>query len=69
MAKRQFLGQLAIAAENNESYMLGAAKSYLVFGEVDGFGDAKEKIGAIQAESIRSVAEDMFTGMSSLIYR
>ena len=69
VAKRQFLGQLAIAAENNESYMLGAAKSYLVFGEVDGFGDAKEKIGAIQAESIRSVAEDMFTGMSTLIYR
>lgn len=69
VAKRQFLGQLAISAESNESYMLGAAKSYLVFGEVDGFEDARERVDAIGAEDIRRVAEDIFTGMSDLIYR
>lgn len=69
VAKRQFLGQLAISAENNESYMLGAAKSCLVFGEIDNFQTAREKIAAIDAESIRLVAEETFTGLSSLIYR
>ena len=69
VAKRQFLGQLAISAENNESYMLGAAKSYLVFGDVDGFGEAKEKIEALDGETLRTVAEEIFTGMSALIYK
>lgn len=69
VAKRQFLGQLAISAENNESYMLGAAKSYLVFGEVDAFATVTEKLAAIDGEAIRSVAEDVFAGVSSLTYR
>ncbi len=59
----------AISAENNESYMLGAAKSYLVFGDVDGFGEAKEKIEALDGETLRTVAEEIFTGMSALIYK
>lgn len=61
--------RLAISAENNESYMLGAAKSYLVFGDVDGFGEAKEKIEALDGETLRTVAEEIFTGMSALIYK
>lgn len=69
IAKRQFLGQLAISAENNEGYMLGAAKSYLVFGDVDGFQTAKEKIDAVTADDIRQVAVDTFTDMSALIYK
>lgn len=69
IAKRQFLGQLAISAENNESYMLGAAKSYLVFGEVDGFSTVTEKLAAIDGEAIRCVAEDIFTNVSSLTYK
>lgn len=59
----------AISAENNESYMLGVAKSYLVFGDVDGFGEAKEKIEALDGETLRTVAEEIFTGMSALIYK
>lgn len=69
IAKRQFLGQLAISAENNESYMLGAAKSYMVFGEVDGYDTARERIDAVVAEDLRAVAEEIFTGMSSLSYK
>ncbi len=49
--------------------MLGAAKSYLVFGDVDGFGEAKEKIEALDGETLRTVAEEIFTGMSALIYK
>ena len=69
IAKRQFLGQLAISAENNESYMLGAAKSYLVFGEVDAFSTVTEKLATIDGEAIRSVAEDIFADVSSLTYK
>lgn len=69
VAKRQFLGQLAISAENNESYMLGAAKSYLVFGDIDGYTAAEERIGAVTAEDMRMAAEDIFSGMSSLSYK
>lgn len=47
----------------------GAAKSYLVFGDVDGFGEAKEKIEALDGETLRTVAEEIFTGMSALIYK
>lgn len=49
--------------------MLGAAKSYLVFGDVDGFQTAKEKIDAVTADDIRQVAVDTFTDMSALIYK
>ena len=49
--------------------MLGAAKSYLVFGEVDAFATVTEKLAAIDGEAIRSVAEDVFAGVSSLTYR
>lgn len=69
VAKRQFLGQLAISAENNESYMLGAAKSYLVFGDIDGYAASKERIDAVVAEDMRMVAEEIFSGMSSLSYK
>lgn len=69
IAKRQFLGQFAIGAENNESYMLGAAKSYLVFGGVDSFQEIKEKIGAISAADIRGVATEIFSDISTLTYK
>lgn len=69
IAKRQFLGQCAISAENNEAYMLGAAKSYLVFGGVDSYQNMKDKINSITAEDIRKAAEDIFGAMSCLVYK
>lgn len=69
VAKRQFLGQCAISAENNESYMLGAAKSYLIFGGVDSYQNIKDKITAITSEDIRSAAVNIFGSMSVLMYR
>lgn len=69
IAKKQFLGQFAIVAENNESYMLSAAKSYLVFGGVDSIQKVTERINGITAEEIREVAAEVFTGMSILTFR
>lgn len=69
VAKKQFLGQLAISAESNENYMFGAAKSFLVFGAVDSFPTIKEKISAVSADDIRTAATEIFSDMSVLTYR
>ena len=68
IAKKQFLGQLAISAENNEAYMLSAAKSYLIYDGIDCFQSARDKVESITAEDIRIVAEETFSNMSSLSY-
>lgn len=69
VAKRQFLGQCAISAENAESYMLGAAKSFLVYREVDDFRSVRERVESVDAETLRSVAEEVFGEMSRLVYQ
>lgn len=69
MAKKQFLGQFAITAENNESYMLAAGKSYLVFGSVENTAKVREKILAVTAGDIMEVAGNILSDMSTLIYK
>lgn len=69
IAKKQFVGQFSITSENNEGYMIGAAKSYLVFGEVDSMRNAAEKINAITKEDIREAANEVFSDMSLLLYK
>lgn len=69
IAKKQFLGQFSITTENNEGYMLGAAKSYLAFGSVDSLRSASEKINALTAPQLMEVAREIFDGMSMLIYK
>lgn len=69
VAKKQFLGQFAIASENDENHMLSAAKSYLVFGGVDSVQKVRERIEAVTSQEITEVAQEIFTGMSVLTYR
>lgn len=69
IAKKQFLGQFSINMENNEGYMLGAAKSYLVFNCIDSIATVKEKIYSVTSEDIKDVANEVFGDYSSLIYR
>ena len=69
MAKKQYLGQLAIALESNEGYMLGAAKSYLVYNHVDDMNAIYRKIMAITPEEILNVANDLFSDTSALLYK
>jgi len=68
MAKKQFIAQLAISSESNESYMLGAGKSLLTHGEVDTLEQVYAKIRALTAGQLTETAEEVFTGMSRLIY-
>ena len=69
MAKKQFIAQLAIAGESNESYMLGAGKSLLTHGTMDTLEEVCAKLRALTASELTAAAEEVFTGMSRLEYR
>ncbi|MBO7300838.1 MAG: insulinase family protein [Tidjanibacter sp.] len=68
VAKRQLIGQFAISAENNEAYMLGVGKSYLVFGVVDSTEEVYRKVEEIRPEDIMAVARDVLPSLSMLTY-
>lgn len=69
MAKKQFIAQLAISMESNEGYMLGAGKSFLTHNDVDTMEQVYAKVNALTALQLVEVAEEVFTGMSRLVYR
>lgn len=66
-AKRQFVGQLAISLESNESYMLGVGKSLLAHGQVDTMEEVYRKIAALTAEDLLRAAM-VFEKPSRLVY-
>lgn len=70
-AKKQFIGQLAIAGENREDLMLTIGKSYLFYNKVDPMSVVFEKIEAITADQLLEVANEILNPerMSRLIYR
>lgn len=68
VAKRQFMGQFAISAENNEAYMLGVGKSYLVFDDVDSIDEVYRQVDEIGPEDIQAVAKEILPTLSSLTY-
>lgn len=69
MAKKQFIAQLAISGESNESYMLGAGKSLLTHDGMDTMEEVYAKVRALTASQLAEAAEEVFTGMSRLIYK
>lgn len=69
MAKKQFIAQLAISGESNESYMLGAGKSLLVHNQVDTMEQVYVKVRDLTASQLTDVAAEVFAGMSRLIYK
>lgn len=69
MAKKQFIGQLSIALESNEGYMLGAARSFLANNEIDDLHTTADKILAVTASDILEAANEIFSDTSMLIYK
>lgn len=69
MAKKQFIGQFAISMDASEGYMLGAAKSLLVYNEIDSLQAVTGKVMTITADEVMSVAREVFGSLSTLIYR
>ena len=58
-AKRQLVGQLAIASESNEALMLSAAKGFLVYDEPEDAKLINERIEAITANDLLAVAQEV----------
>ena len=69
MAKKQFIAQLAISSESNESYMLSAGKSLLTHGRVDTMEEVYAKIRALTARQLTEAAEEVFARTSRLVYK
>lgn len=68
IAKKQYAGQFAVSMESPEGYMLGVAKSFMVYGTVDNQKQIYDKINSITADDIMQVADEMFDSVSTLTY-
>ena len=58
-AKKQLLGQMAIAADNGEAQVLSMGKSLMTYGRVISNSETAELISGITAEEIRDTAADI----------
>lgn len=69
-AKRQLVGQIAMAAENNENQMISNGRSLLLFDKVDTLKEISDKINNISANELLSVSNEIFdsTSLSELIF-
>ena len=70
-AKKQLLGQLAIAGDNAEVQCLSMGKSQLFLGYIESDKEIMEKIESIDAAQLHSVAREVLNwdNFSRLIYR
>ena len=69
-AKKQLLGQLAIASDSGEAQCLSMGKSLLAFGRVASSAENKAAIEAVTAADLQAMARRIFdsTKLSRLIY-
>ncbi len=58
-AKRQIMGQLAISTENHAQMMLSAAKSYLLFDDIESLPSLFDRIEQIKSSDITEVANEV----------
>jgi len=59
-AKEQFIGQMAMAEENNISLMLMMGKSLLIHNRIESFESVINKIRNISAKSLYEIANEIF---------
>ena len=70
MAKKQYIGQMTIAMENNESYMLSAARNYLYYNQIETIDSIRRKIQNVTIDNLVEVAQEIYgNNLSTLIYR
>ncbi len=70
MAKKQFIGQMTIAMENNEGYMLNSARNYLYYNNIETIDSICRKIRSISLDDLTEVAQTVFgENLSTLIYK
>lgn len=70
-AKKQLIGQIGVASDNNESNALGMAKTYLHYRKYESSETIFKRIDALKAEELLEVANEMFAEeyLSTLIYK
>ncbi|NVO09175.1 MAG: insulinase family protein [Bacteroidales bacterium] len=70
-AKRQLMGQLAIASDSNENLMLSVAKSYMVYNTADNLEIIYSQIEALSSSDLMEIANEVLhpNKLSTLIYR
>lgn len=69
-AKKQLLGQMAIASDSGEAQVLSMGKSLMTYGRVTDLQETARLVEAVTAGDIRDVAAEVFdpAGISRLIY-
>ena len=70
-AKKQLIGQIGVASDNNEKNALGMAKTFLHYNKYESSESVFRRIEALTAEGLLEVANEMFAEeyLSTLIYR
>jgi predicted Zn-dependent peptidase len=59
-AKKQIIGQIALAQDSGSAIMFNIAKSLMLFNRIDTLEELFEKIHEISAADIHHVAHDIF---------
>lgn len=69
-AKRQIIGQVALAQDSGSAIMFNIAKSLQLFGKIDTLEELYTKINEITAEELHTIANEVFEPkkMSSITY-
>ncbi|MBR0053313.1 MAG: insulinase family protein [Bacteroidales bacterium] len=69
-ARKQLLGQLAIASDNGETQCLSMGKSLLSWGRIDSSAETRARIEAVTPEALQAMARRLFDPavLSRLIY-
>ena len=70
-AKKQLLGQLAIASDNSEAQCLSMGKSMMIFGYIEPMETTRAKIESLTAAELQCVAQEILAwdNLSILIYK
>ena len=70
-AKKQLIGQIGVASDNNENNAWGMAKTFLHYHKYESSESVFRRIEALTAEGLLEVANEMFAEeyLSTLIYR
>lgn len=70
-AKKQLIGQIGVASDNNENNALGMAKTFLHYNKYESSESVYRRIEEITAESLLEIANEMFAEeyLSTLIYQ
>ena len=70
-AKKQLLGQLAIASDNSEAQCLSMGKSMMIFGYIEPMETTRAKIESITSSELQRVAQEILAwdNLSILIYK